>query len=228
VSRFGNFIFRKGVVTSALALRGLVADAADLLVHRLGFTRDGRMFLRKDELVRGVFFRPGIQGRFGIEFRLGIADISETSPGVERWVMLCSASQLRPDDVPAVAWLRLTKGAYDAEVRKASAAVCTRVAKEFLVKHETRHELYHWVHSSALQLLKDPRAENEYRRLKLDPHNLTRLLELAAVFAAYLGLSSDAGMLTQVATEYAAEHGVDYVIPGIITNVVAAGKRHGT
>jgi hypothetical protein len=78
-----------------------VADAADLLVYRHGFTRRGRTFLREDELVRSALFRPGTLGRFEIEFRLGIAGISDVSAKEERWVMLCSASQLRPADVPA-------------------------------------------------------------------------------------------------------------------------------
>jgi hypothetical protein len=35
-------------------------------------------------------------------------------------------------------------------------------------------------------------------------------------------------MLSQYAAEYAAAHGIDYAIPGIIANIFDAGKQGGS
>ncbi len=214
----------ESAVTLMVELRDLVADAAKLFVQNHGFTRTGRNFVRQDELVRVVRFRPVGLGGFDIVFNLGIAGISEVLPKTDRWVVSCSAINLRPEGVPAVAWLRLTKGAYDEEVREHTKRVCESMADGFLLKFRDADEFYIWVRDSALELFRDPRADNEFRRLKLQPFNVVGPLELAGVYAAHLGKADDALMLQNAAIEFATARGIDWV-PRIIANITAAGSR---
>jgi hypothetical protein len=86
-----------------------------------------------------------------------------------------------------VAWLRLTKGEYDLEVRKHSRDVCEQSAGEFLLRYWTAEELCLWVCDCALDIVRDPRSSNDFRRLRLQPFNVVGPLELARVYAAYLG-----------------------------------------
>lgn len=211
-------------MTSRVELNDLVADAADLLVQGGGFTRTGRSFVREDELIRSACFTPVGLGRFEILFNLGISGISVVLPKNEKWVVSCSASQLRPKEVPARAWLTLTKGAYDEEVRNHARRVCEYVADEFLLKYRSADDFYLWVRSSALELFRDPRADNEFRRLKLQPFNVVGPLELAGVYAAHLGRGDDAIMLQNAAIEFASTHGIDYAIPRVIANITDAGR----
>jgi hypothetical protein len=206
-------------------LKDLVADAADLLVKGHGFTRAGRNFIREDELVRGLRFRTGVSGSFEILFDLGITGISQIGPKTDKWTVGGSASQLRPKEIPARAWMRLTEGAYDEEVRKAVHHVCERIAVDFLLKYRSGEEFFLWVRETALELFESPEAENEFRRLKLHPLTPTRLLELAGVYAAYLGKSDDASILREAAIEFASSHGIDYAIPDIIANIADASRH---
>lgn len=203
-------------------LKDIVGDAADLLVQGHGFTRAGRRFVREDELIRGVSFVPVGLGRFEIEFSLGISGISVVLPKNEKWVVSCSASQLRPKEVPASAWLKLTKGAYDEEVRNHARRVCEWATDEFLLKYRSADELYVWVRANALELFQDPRADNEFRRLKLQPFNVVGPLELAGVYAAHLGKAGDAIMLQNAAVEFASTHNIGYAIPRVIANIADA------
>jgi hypothetical protein len=228
-----GFDFQESVLMSRVELKDLVADAADLLVQKHGFTRTGRKFIRQDELVRSAWFRPTGFGRFELLFDLGIAGISlilpekPASPGPsEKWVVGLNARDLRPKEVPAMAWLTLTKGKYDQEVRKHSRNLCERVADEFLLKYSSAEEFYQWVRGSALELLKDPNTDNEWRRLKLWPANPLLLFELAGVYAAHLGKSDDASMLRQAALDDAIVYRID-AIPRIITSIAEAGGREG-
>ena len=221
-------------MTSRVELKDLVADAAESLVRRHGFTRTGRKFIREDELVRSAWFRPVGFGKFEILFDLGIAGISvilpeqPTSPEPsEAWVVRCSASKLRPKEVPAMAWLKLSKGRYDEQVRKQTGHLCERVASEFLLKYSSAEKFYLWVRGSALELLKDPSADNEWRRLKLWPSNPLPLLELAGVYAAHLGKPDDAAMLLQAALDKAIATRVDYAIPRVVASIAEAGGREG-
>ena len=140
----GNFIFRRAL-TSRVELKDLVADAADLRVKGHGFTRVGRNFIREDELVRGLRFRTGVSGSFEILFDLGITGISQIDPKTDKWTVGGSASQLRPIEIPARAWMRLTEGAYDEEVRKAVHHVCEWIAVDFLLKYRSGEEFFRWV-----------------------------------------------------------------------------------
>jgi hypothetical protein len=203
-------------------LKDIVADAANLLVQGEGFTRTGRRFVREDELIRSASFMPVGLGRFEIVFGLGISGISVAMPKNEKWMVSCLASQFRPKEVPARAWLTLTKGAYDEEVKKHARRVCECVVDEFLSKYRTVDEFYLWVRASALELFHDPRADNEYRRLKLQPFNIVGPLELAGVYAAYLGKADDSIMLQNSAIEFASSHGIDYAIPRVIANIADA------
>jgi hypothetical protein len=205
-------------------LKDIVADAADLLVQGHGFSRAGRRFVREDELIRSASLAPVGQGRFEIVFCLGISGISVVLPKNEKWVVSCLASQLRPKDVPARAWLTLTKGAFDEEVRNQARRVCQRIVDEFLLKYRSADELYLWVRANALELFRDPRADNEFRRLKLQPFNVVGPLELAGVYAAYLGKADDAIMLQNAAIEFASAHGIDYAIPRVIANIADASR----
>lgn len=211
-----------------------MTDAADLLVRDQGFTRTGRKFICEDELVRSAWFRPTGFGGFDLLFDLGIAGISVILPVMpaapapsEKWVVGLNAMHLRPEDVPAMAWLRLTKGRYDEEVRKQSRRLCERVAEEFLLKYSSAEEFYLWVRASALELFKDPDTANQWRRLKLWPSNPLMLLELAGVYAAHLRKSEDASMLQQAALNDAITYRVDYAIPGVIASIAEAGGHEG-
>ena len=52
------------------------------------------------------------------------------------------ASQFRPKEVLARAWLTLTKGAYDEEVKKQARRVCECMVDEFLLKYRTVDQFY--------------------------------------------------------------------------------------
>jgi hypothetical protein len=206
-------------------LKDIVADAANLLVQGHGFTRTGRRFVREDDLIRSVSFMPDGLGRFEIVFSMGISGISVAIPKNEKWVVSCLAGQFRPKEVPARAWLTLTKGAYDEEVKKHARRVCECVVDEFLLKYRTVDEFYLWVRANALELFHDPRADNEYRRLKLQPFNVVGPLELAAVYAAYLGRTDDSIVLQNATIEFASAHDIDYAIPRVIANIADASRH---
>jgi hypothetical protein len=135
------------------------------------------------------------------------------------------ASQFRPKEVLARAWLTLTKGAYDEEVKKQARRVCECMVDEFLLKYRTVDEFYLWVRTNALKLFHDPRADNEYRRLKIQPFNVVGPLELAGVYAAYLGRTDDSIVLQNSAIEFVTTHDMEYAIPRIIANIAEAARH---
>jgi hypothetical protein len=65
-------------------------------------------------------------------------------------------------------------------------------------------------------------ADNAFKRLKLDPWNAVPRLELAGVYAGFLGRVDEANLLRDLATDFAAKNGVEYAIPGIDSNLKKA------
>jgi hypothetical protein len=173
----------------------------------------------------GSRFQPAGLGKFEILFDLGISGISTFSTKAQTWVVRCSARNFRPKGVPVQAWLILTKGAYDETVRSHAREVCESLTDDFLLKYETAEEFYQWVRENALQLLNDPRADTDFRTMRLQPFNVVGPLELAGVYAAFLGKNADAEMLRQAAIEFAAAHGMEYAIMRVSGSISTAGFK---
>jgi hypothetical protein len=213
----------------SIQFKDVVASASASLTRDHGFQANGRMFTREDdELIRSVRFAPGSSTarsfRFEVICNLGISGVSSVSPKSAEWVVSCNLSHVPASgDLPKT-WFELTKGPGDDAVERNVTLICAHVFDNFLLMHESAEGMFLWVRDNALEFLGDPQADNDFKRLRLWPWNVMPRLELAGVYAAYLGRKEDAEYLESVATGYAKTHGMRHAIPVMHANIATVAR----
>lgn len=213
----------------SVQFRDLIAAASSSLARDHGFrAHGGRSFTREDELIRSARFAPGasLAGSFQFEVvcDLGISGLSSISSKSSEWMVRCSVSHVPRDDGLPRSGFELTGAPEDEVVVQDVAKICKVVFDRFLLRHETADDMFLWVRDNALQFLDSPQVDNDFKRFRLSPWNIVPRLELAGVYAAYLGRSEDAERLRDAAIQYARTHGLRYAIPTVSANIAAAAQ----
>jgi hypothetical protein len=161
-----------------------------------------------------------------ILFDLGIPGLSTFSSKTQGWVVRGYGSRIHRCLEGRSIKLRFESGSPPEPVFDAINSLVDRAGREFLLRYEEPEQLYAMVRDSALTSLRDRSAPNEMNRLDLEPSNVVGQLEIAAVYAAFLGLVGEAEDLSGEAIHVAGKIGVDYAIPTIRENVLRATERH--
>lgn len=200
-------------------IKNLAIRVADLLVAEHGFTptRNKNRFIREDRLVRSLWLDPmrfstPDDYRFDILFDLGIPGITTFSGRAQQWIVRAYGRQIQGVLGGNQPGLRLTGRPADAAVEDAAMAIVTWGCREFLLAHADPWSLYRLVARSARELLENPRADNEFTRLKLWPYNVVGPLELAAVYGTFLGDTAQARDLAALGIDYATRNGIDVIV----------------
>jgi hypothetical protein len=208
-------------------LAAVVKATGRFLIEEHGFAVSKRRYTRLDELLRSVWFVPLFATkelyRFDVLFDLGIPGISRFSPREQEWIVRAHAQQvsLWEPTYPRVKFVTppIGGGLVDPAVDE----VVQRLAVEFLLRYRTPTELYTLVRNDALAFaVHGMGVDNEFKRLKLDPWNAIVRLELAAVYAAFLGFKDDLVAILAQARDTAERDRVGYAIPRIEAGVESA------
>jgi hypothetical protein len=205
-------------------------EAGGFLRAEHGFSYAGRRYTRADGLIRSAWFMPlnatADRYIFDVVFDLGIPGVSAFGPKVQRHVVRAhaqQASRARPDH-PAPTFV-LRAGEDGRPVAPGVDQVVRTLADDFLLRYSDPAGLYEMVRDSGLIAARDGlTADTEFTRLNLDPFNVIKRLELAAVYAAFLGRDDEVGAMLEVARRHAGSNRVEYMIP-IIESGIEEAKR---
>lgn len=210
-----------------MAILKPVTDQLGFLVD-LGFRRKGGFLQREDRLLRAATVsqhqNAGDAVSFFVSFDLGIPGISEVSGHGARHVVRCSADNFAAELGFSGSFAFRIAGGNDellAVVHRAARIVCER----FLLKYPDRDALFEMVYRGATEFLsRGPASSDEMTQLKVHPWNVMKRLELAGVFAAFLGKQASAAEVVRLAREHATgrHSGLDYLLPSLMANVESA------
>lgn len=209
-----------------------LADDIRKLAKEAGFAARGSLLVKEDSLLR-IIQVDMLQNsstaesvKFDLLFDLGIPGISVYTPRSRKWVVRCygstRAGEVRePDDFV------LTGGPADESVRRTAVSRTRQVCDEFLMRFENGTALYHFVRDSALKFLAEGmELHDDYMRLQLSPWNALPRLELAGVYAAFLGLDEEADSIQEAAERFATgkNKDLDYLLPDLRKNISEARR----
>jgi hypothetical protein len=205
-------------------------EAGGFLRAEHGFSYGKRRFTRTDELIRSAWFMPlnatADRYIFDVVFDLGIPGVSTFGPKVQRHVVRAHAQQASRanPDYPVPTFV-LRAGDDGRPVAPGVDEVVRRLADDFLLRYRDPIALYEMVRDSGMIAARDDQAaDTEFSRLRLDPFNVIKRLELAAVYAAYLGRDDEVRAILEAARQHATSHRVEYMIP-IIEDGVAEAEQ---
>lgn len=199
------------------AIKRLADKAAVILCAEYGFTRSraGTRFVDQSPLLRSVWLHPtsfaGPGGYcFDVLLDVGIPGLSAFSSRDQRWVVRASGSDIRSD---RRGHFELTGAESDLAEEEIALETLTSGLRQFLQVCGTPQDLYAMVEVNAVAFLeRGMQADNEFKRLRLQPWNVVPRLELAAVYGAFLGDDAGAERLIALAVEHAARKRIDYTI----------------
>ncbi|HET6531341.1 MAG TPA: hypothetical protein VFH03_12140 [Actinoplanes sp.] len=205
-------------------------EAGGFLREEHGFSYAKRRFTRTDELIRSAWFMPlnatADRYLFDVVFDLGIPGVSAFGPKAQRHVVRAHAqltSQSSPD-YPTPTFV-LRAGDDGRPVAPGVDEVVRQLTDDFLLRYPGPVALYEMVRDSGMIAARDGlTADTEFSRLRLDPFNVIKRLELAAVYAAYLGRDDEVRAILEAARQHATSHRVEYMIP-IIEGGVAEAEQ---
>jgi hypothetical protein len=209
-----------------------LADDIRKLAKEAGFATRGSLLVKEDSLLRIIqidVLQNSITSesvKFDLLFDLGIPGITLYTPRSRKWVVRCYGSTLagevrEPDD------FLLTGGPADESVRRTAVSRTRQVCDEFLMRFEDDNSLYRFVRDSTLKFLAEgTELHDDYRRLDLFPWNAMPRLELAGVYAAFLGLDEEADSIQEAAERFATgkNKDLDYLLPEIRQNISEARR----
>lgn len=210
-------------------LTRLVGQAKNYLLAQHGFTLRNSRFTREDQLVRSVWFWPAKNATaqsygFDVLLDLGIPLLSPLSDKAQEWVVRASCDKMhRKLTVAPRVKFAFQHGDYDSGVEEVVLTTLRVMCDEFFLKLQTAEDLYRFVKRNAEEFGQfGMGAENEFKRFDLMPWNAVPRLELAAVYAAFLGRVDESQALRAEAVAYAEKNGIDYMIPTISANIERA------
>jgi hypothetical protein len=204
------------------------------LVEEHGFKVSRRQCIRMDGLTRIVEFSPLFATpdayRFEVSLDLGIPGLSEPRPVKgDRWLVRANAHLAsRAKSVYPKPEFVLRADESGIPTAPGVEVVVRRLSEDFLLRYRDPEDLYRMVCKSALRFSRNPNdTDDEFADLQLDPWNTVPRLELAAVYAAFLGFDEDAGRLLREARDSAEAHRLDfdYAITRMEANVESARRR---
>lgn len=213
------------------AIRPLTDDIRRL-AKEAGFAARGSLLVKEDSLLRiiqvDVLQNVSSPGRikFDLLFDLGVPGLSTFTPRSRKWVLRCYGSKLPDAEGKVDGDFVLTGGPADNSVRRSATSRTRHACDEFLMRFEDGISLYRFVRDSALQFLVDGmELEDDFKRLQLHPWNALARLELAGVYASFLGLEREANSIQEAAERFATgkNKDLDYLLPRIRENISAAG-----
>jgi len=205
-----------------------VVDQLDFLADQ-GFRRAGGAWRREDALLRGVTVSQHQSlddaVSFFVTFDLGIPGLSVLGARTSQHVVRCAGDGFARAVLGLTDSFELHKTGGDEEllagVRRTAEAVCD----QFLLRYSNEQELFEMVYTAAKEFLSRGLASSdEITRLQLSPWNVMKRLELAGVFAAFLGRRAEAAEVVRLAQAHAAGRnaGLDYLLPELVANVDSA------
>jgi hypothetical protein len=210
-----------------------VEAAARFLVEEHNFVLSQRVCTRSDALMRSVRFDllsvTPTSYRFDIHFDLGIPGVTEFGTKKQLWIVRAYA-QLASREEPSYPKpkLILIKGEAVEPAAHRFDELIKRLTEDFLLRYSDPDLLYQMVRNSALEFTRRGMSvHDEFRRLHLEPWNVIVRLELAAVYAAFLGREADVNRILRLANEYAPKYRVEHAIPRLEANVEAARRKQG-
>jgi hypothetical protein len=212
-------------------LRPLTAEVRKA-AKELGFTVRGSLAMREDSLIRAIQvdmmqnISPPGTASFDLLFDLGIPGISVFAPCAREWVVRCHGRKFPLGDGPAKESFALTGGPGDEKVIENSISCLREACSEFLLRYEDCYALYRFVRDSAIGFADlGMELRDDYRRLSLEPWNALRRLELAGIYAAFLGLHDEADSIETIVERLATvKRGLDIYLPQIHENIAAARR----
>jgi hypothetical protein len=199
------------------AIKRLADKTGAILCGEHGFTRSrtGTRFVSESPLLRSIWLRPMSFARpgsycFDVLFDLGIPGLSALSSRAQTWVVRASGSGIRSD---RRGHFELTGADSDLAEEDSALETLTSGLRQFLQICATPQDLYAMVETNAVTFLeRGMQADNEFKRLRLQPWNVVPRLELAAVYAAFLGDDTSADRLIAFALKHAALRRIDYTV----------------
>jgi hypothetical protein len=210
-----------------------LTDEIRKLAKEAGFTVRGSLLVKEDSLIRTMQVdvlqnaSTPERTRFDLLFDIGIPGISAFTARSRKWVLRCYGSKIPKQDEAGGADFILTGESTDAHVRQVAVSRAEQAYKEFLMRFEDGHSLYRFVRDSALQFLAEGMdLHDDYWRLQLHPWNALPRLELAGVYAAFLGLEEDADSIQEAAERFTTgkNKNLDYLLPDLRANIAEARR----
>jgi hypothetical protein len=222
-----------------LEFKDLAAHAALPLVRDGGFKTAGRRQYARDDglLHRHLWFAPSssLPGSFGFEvyLDLGLNGLSVFTRRVYTWVIRCHGNNLRDQSLPLIPFELTGEVEHDLQVRDAVAAICAFGYEHFLLRHKNAEELYAWIRAEALRSTEKPRPPGDLLWYSLSPANTIPALQLASVYAAFLGRAEESAELENAMTQYAMTNRMEDYMPRCRAEImqaraqIAASHDHG-
>ncbi len=205
-----------------------VVDQLGFLVKD-GFRRKGGSLRREDRLLRAVTVSPhqntGDAVSFFVNFDLGIPGISELDGRRARYVVRCSGDSFARAELGFSGSFELCAAADNEPVLAVVHQTARALCEQFLLKYTDEDMLFEMVYHAAVEFLSHgPASTDEMTRLKAFPWNVMGRLELAGVFAAYLGRHAQADEVLRLAREHVTgrNSGLDYLVPQLVANIESA------
>lgn len=208
-------------------------DEIRRLAKEAGFAARGSLLVKEDSLLRimqvDVLQNASSPGhiRFDLLFDIGIPGLSTFTPRSRKWVLRCYGSKLPDAEGEVGGDFVLTGEPADDSVRRSATSRTRQACEEFLMRFEDRNSLYRFVRDSALQFLVDGmELQDDFKRLQLHPWNALARLELAGVYASFLGLEKEADSIQEAAERFATgkNKDLDYLLPRIRENISEARR----
>jgi hypothetical protein len=195
----------------------LAKSAAEFLVEEHGFVLANARFTKVDQLARSVWFWPTRSAAadvysFDVLMDVGIPELSPITSKAQEWVVRasCEKAYLRLWEPPQLNF-QFQGGNYDSALEAAVLAVLRRICDDFFLRLDSRQQLFDFVERNAREFFElGMAADNEFKRYDLNPWNVVPRLQLAAVYAAFLGRTAAAAELSAHAIVYAEKHRIDH------------------
>lgn len=209
-----------------------VVDRLGYLTDR-GFVRKGGLLLRQDRVLRGVVISQsqadGDWATFFVNFDLGIPVLSEAGARRSRHVLRCSGNRFASRELGFTGSFELRRGAGDEEVLDVVRRTAEAVSERFLLRYPDEDALFETVYRAATGFMDEgPGAADELTRLELNPWNVMARLELAGVYAAFLG-KDEVADVKQRARAYPTGRNasLDYLVGPMMATIDSAAALSG-
>jgi hypothetical protein len=143
-------------------------------------------------------------------FDLGVPGLTTVSSRAQTWVVRGSGSAIRSD---RRGHFELTGADSDLAQEEIALKTIAFGLRQLLQICTTPQDLYAMVEANAMSFLeRGMQADDEFKRLQLQPWNVVPRLELAAMYGAFLGDDAGADRLITLAVQHAARDRIDYTV----------------
>lgn len=208
-----------------------LADQIRNFAKDAGFTVRGSLLVKEDSLIRTMQLdvlqnaSTPERTRFDLLFDVGIPGISAFTARSRKWVLRCYGSKIPGNPEATDEDFVLTGESADTQVRQVAMSRARQACEEFLMRFEDDRSLCLFVRDNALRFATEGvEPHDDYRRLQLYPWNALARLELAGVYAAFLGRETDADSLQEAAERFVTgkNRNLDYLLPDLRANIAEA------